>query len=337
MADAPAQPGEAITAEQLAILAGAARQYALTSRLLGVDFVPHYGTVPTLPGAMPVAETTPAPAAARVRGIAARNVDFARSDTDESVKARKPAPPVEHPAAEAVRPEPIAVPASVPRVEPSSRPSIPPQAADAAQADLDAICARYTADAPHASFNTTFTNIVFGEGSPTARLMFIGEAPGATEDQTGRPFMGDAGSLLDKMIVAMGTLRQDVYITNVLKTRPPGNATPTADEAELCAAYLYDQIIAVRPTVIVTLGLPATRLILQSESSMGALRGIWASWRHPSQAASYDPGTAASFVADVMPTYHPAFLLRSYTPDNRSKVWADLKKAAERLGLKAKA
>jgi uracil-DNA glycosylase family 4 len=192
-----------------------------------------------------------------------------------------------------------------------------------AHRELMAIRERYERDAPHKAFVTSFTNIVFGEGDPIARLMFVGEAPGADEDRTGRPFVGRAGQLLDKMIIAMGLRREDVYIANVLKTRPPNNATPTKEEAAACAPYLFDQIAAVNPQVIVTLGLPASRLILCTDESMTSMRGTWRSWSHP------DPARAVTIA--VMPTYHPAFLLRSYTPENRKKVWSDLKMAMERL------
>ncbi|MBL8764202.1 MAG: uracil-DNA glycosylase [Phycisphaerae bacterium] len=196
---------------------------------------------------------------------------------------------------------------------------------DAAQAELDRIRARYEAESPHKQFCTSFNKIVFGEGDPCARLMFVGEAPGAEEDLTGRPFVGRAGQLLDQMIAAMGLRRQDVYIANVLKTRPPNNATPTIEEAELCAPFLFAQIEAVAPEVLVTLGLPATRLLLKSDRSMGDMRGRWASF------------STGRFTCAVMPTYHPAFLLRSYTPENRKKVWSDLKLAMERLGLRPQA
>jgi DNA polymerase len=193
------------------------------------------------------------------------------------------------------------------------------------QAALDELRARYEREAPHKRFVTAHTTIVFGEGDPCARLMFIGEAPGAEEDKTGRPFVGRAGKLLDDMIVAMGLQRADVYIGNVLKTRPPNNATPTMEEARLCAPYLFEQIRIIAPEVIVTLGLPATRVILDSTETMGRLRGHWGAFR----------GLAGVEVA-VMPTYHPAFLLRSYTPENRRKVWSDLQQVMARLELAAR-
>ena len=194
-----------------------------------------------------------------------------------------------------------------------------------AQRCLDEIRARYERDAPHQHFPTDHHSIVFGEGDPCARLMFVGEAPGAEEDKTGRPFVGRAGQLLDKMIQAMGLRREDVYITNVLKTRPPGNATPTVEESRLCAPYLMDQIRAIAPEVIVTLGRPATQLLLDTTAPMGRLRGLWATLR-----IEGDPfGEQPEF--PVMPTYHPAFLLRQYTEENRRKVWSDLRQVIERL------
>lgn len=207
---------------------------------------------------------------------------------------------------------------------------------DGREAELARLLARYEADAPHQHFVTDHHKIVFHDGDPHAKLMFIGEAPGADEDRVGKPFVGRAGQLLDKMIVAMGLSRESVYIANVLKTRPPNNQTPTLEEAELCAPYLVEQIRIVRPEVIVTLGLPATRLILNTSASMGSMRGKWA--KFPAEGASYTEGLPGFSDAPlpevaVMPTYHPAYLLRSYTPENRKKVWSDLKMAMDRLGL----
>lgn len=193
---------------------------------------------------------------------------------------------------------------------------------EANRAKLEAVRARYEADAPHKAFGFTFTNLVFGEGDPAAGLMFVGEAPGADEDKTGRPFVGRAGQLLDKMIVAMGLTRQQVYIANVLKVRPPNNATPSIAERDASKPYLFDQIAAVMPRVIVTLGLPASQVLLNSDESMGRLRSVWHEFAHPRDPACRVP---------VMPTYHPAYLLRSYTDANRKAVWSDLKKALERL------
>ncbi len=201
-----------------------------------------------------------------------------------------------------------------------------PGSSSDAQRAMDELRAEYERDAPHEAFdsdrNRSFTNIVWGDGDVCARLMFVGEAPGADEDRVGVPFVGRAGQLLNKMIEAMGLRREDVYIANVLKIRPPNNATPTADEAERCAPYLYRQIEIIQPEVIVTLGLPAVKTLLGTSESMGRLRGRWAEFRSP-----------GGLTIPLMPTYHPAYLLRSYTPENRKMVWSDLQMAMDRLGL----
>ncbi len=204
-------------------------------------------------------------------------------------------------------------------------PASTPRASAGKAKAMEALRARYEREAPHASFNTDFTKIVWGDGPVDADLMFIGEAPGRDEDLSGVPFVGRAGQLLDKMITAMGYCRGDkpggVYIANVLKTRPPNNATPTTAEAQACAPYLYEQIAIVEPKVIVTLGLPATHLILDTTQPMGQLRGTWASFEDAINGRAIP----------VMPTYHPAYLLRAYTPENRKKVWSDLQKVMDRL------
>ncbi len=188
---------------------------------------------------------------------------------------------------------------------------------------LDALRARYELEAPHKGFVTAFTNIVFGEGDPNARLVFIGEAPGEEEDRTGRPFVGRSGDLLTKMITAMGLSREQVYICNLLKTRPLNNATPTPAEAAACAPYLFEQIEIINPDAIVTLGLPAAKAVLQCDGTMGGLRSRWGNMLLPG-------GTRIP----VMPTYHPAYLLRNYNPETRAKVWADLQLVMDKLGLK---
>jgi uracil-DNA glycosylase len=201
-----------------------------------------------------------------------------------------------------------------------------PRTREAVQAALDGIRQRYDADCPHQHFVTDHHNIVFGEGDPLARLVFIGEAPGADEDKCGRPFVGRAGQLLSRMIEAMGLSREEVYISNVLKTRPPDNATPTSEEIRICAPYLFQQIAVIQPEVIVTLGLPATRALLGAATvPMSSLRGRW---------ASFQPPPPAQRPIAVMPTYHPAYLLRNYTPESRAKVWSDLQQVMLRLGLK---
>jgi DNA polymerase len=154
----------------------------------------------------------------------------------------------------------------------------------------------------------TRAHLVFGVGNPEARLMFIGEAPGAEEDQRGEPFVGEAGQLLNRMLNKMEISRQEVYITNVVKSRPPGNRNPTAEEIAACRPFLLKQIQVIRPRVIVTLGAIATHALLETKDPLNRLRGHWQQWR----------GFA------VMPTYHPSYLLR--VPQDRIKTWGDMQK-----------
>ncbi len=218
----------------------------------------------------------------------------------------------------------LCAPVEVMAAPPARTPAVSAAGDDKAERMAE-LRARYEREAPHAEFNTRFNKIVWGDGPLNARLMFIGEAPGRDEDEAGIPFVGRAGQLLNKMIDAMGLCRGDkpggVYIANVLKTRPIDNATPTTAEARACAPYLHEQISIVSPRVIVTLGLPATHLMLDTTEAMGKLRGQWAAFE--------DRLTGRSI--PVMPTYHPAYLLRSYTPENRKKVWADLQLAMKKL------
>jgi DNA polymerase len=228
----------------------------------------------------------------------------------------RPAPQHQEPAPMPKAPAPKAQIEKKPRKAPTGT------AKEIAEQLLAEILEDYTAAAPHAQTGTPHTTIVFGEGDPCARIMFVGEAPGADEDRLGRPFVGRAGQKLDQMIMEMGLRREDVYIANVLKVRPPNNATPTIEEAEASAPFLMRQIEAVNPEAIVALGLPSAKLLTGQGLSMRELRGRWWPMATPS---------GKSF--DVLPTYHPAYLLRNYTPDTRRKVWEDLKLVLERLGL----
>lgn len=188
---------------------------------------------------------------------------------------------------------------------------------------LAALRVLHDAQCPHCTTATGHTQTVFGEGNPEARLVFVGEAPGETEDQLGRPFVGRAGQKLDEMIKAMGMARADVYIANVLKSRPPENRTPLPGEVERCAPYLAAQLRIISPEVIVSLGGPATKFLLGVDTGITKLRGVWASWT--------PPGESGAPPIPVMPTYHPAYLLRNYTPKTRGEVWSDLKKVMDRL------
>ncbi len=166
------------------------------------------------------------------------------------------------------------------------------------------------------------TNTVFGVGSATARLLFVGEAPGFHEDQQGIPFVGRAGDLLVRMIGAMGLRREDVYICNVLKCRPPNNRDPLPDEISACSPYLFEQLRLIEPEVIVALGAPAARTLLDTAQSIGRLRGTFHDFRLPGGGGTVIP---------LMPTYHPAYLLRS--PGEKGKTWADLQLVMQKLGL----
>lgn len=162
----------------------------------------------------------------------------------------------------------------------------------------------------------TRTTVVFGEGARRPRLMFVGEAPGADEDASGRPFVGKAGQLLTKMIAAIGLAREDVYIANVLKCRPPGNRPPRPDEAAACRPYLVEQIRLLAPELIVILGASAARAILMTERGISSIRGEI---------------TTSPDGFRVLPTYHPSYLLRS--PEFKREAWLDLQLAAKTLGL----
>jgi uracil-DNA glycosylase len=161
--------------------------------------------------------------------------------------------------------------------------------------------------------------IVFADGSPTARLMFVGEGPGADEDTQGLPFVGKAGQLLNNMVSAMGLTREEVYIANIVKCRPPANRVPEPVEANTCSPFLLRQIDVVRPEVIVALGSTAATYLLGVKQSLSGLRGRWHSCRG----------------AKLAVTYHPAFLLRD--PRQKGEAWKDLQMVMAELGLKAPA
>jgi uracil-DNA glycosylase family 4 len=162
------------------------------------------------------------------------------------------------------------------------------------------------------------TKIVFGTGNPNADLMFVGEGPGRDEDLSGEPFVGRAGKLLTDMIKAMGLQREDVYIANVVKCRPPENRLPEKDEISTCSPFLMRQIDVIKPKVICTLGSCSAQTLLQTAQGISKLRGEWFDFR----------GTK------LMPTYHPAYLLRN--PAAKPEVWKDLQKVMAVLGLQPK-
>lgn len=159
------------------------------------------------------------------------------------------------------------------------------------------------------------TNVVFGEGNPEAALMLVGEGPGATEDQTGRPFVGAAGQLLDRILNAAGFKREEVYIANVVKCRPPGNRLPLPDEAAACLPYLLTQISIIRPRILVCLGALATQTLVDPRARITAVRGRW-----------YEKAGIK-----ILPTFHPAALLRDVS--KKVPVWEDFQKVRDELAL----
>lgn len=168
---------------------------------------------------------------------------------------------------------------------------------------------------PHLA--STRTQTVFGEGNPAARLMFVGEAPGADEDRTGRPFVGRAGMLLTDMITkGMGLTREDVYIANVLKSRPPDNRTPTQEEIETCRPFLFRQIEIIRPEFLCLLGRVAVTALLETAMPLGRLRGKWHRYKG----------------IPTIVTYHPSYLLRN--PPSKKDAWEDLQMLMGAMGLK---
>ncbi len=238
-----------------------------------------------------------------------------------SVESRvdKPAPPLSAPKETSTRqtqlvglpPEPPAAPAVSP---------LSPEVKAAAFEDLRRRVLQCLKCAHLASSRKT---VVFGVGDINAQLMFVGEAPGAEEDEQGEPFVGRAGQLLTRIIETMGLSRQSVYITNVLKCRPDtpgqtaGNRKPTAQEMQICIPYLHEQIDLIRPKVIVALGATAVEGLLGKTAGITKLRGHWQIYRG----------------IPLMPTYHPAYLLRNQSLSEKRKVWEDMLQVMERLGL----
>jgi DNA polymerase len=168
-------------------------------------------------------------------------------------------------------------------------------------------------DCKRCRLNEGRTNLVFGVGNPNADLVFVGEGPGRDEDRKGEPFVGRAGQLLNRIIEAMGYNRSDVYIANIVKCRPPQNRNPAPDEAETCIPFLIGQIEIIQPKVIVCLGSVAVQFLLQTDQKISRLRGNLHEWNG----------------IPVMPTYHPAFLLRN--PNMKKPVWEDMQKVMEML------
>jgi len=221
------------------------------------------------------------------------------------------------------RPSPPAPPASRPRAEPPQAPVAPEAAIMAAREaarsaasleELRAILDRFEGCALRA----TATQVVFADGNPQARLMFVGEAPGRDEDIEGLPFVGRSGKLLDRMLAAIGLDRKNVYIANIVPWRPPGNRTPTPQETAICLPFTRRQIELVDPAILVCLGNPSTQTLLSTNEGITKTRGRW---------FRFNTGTRE---IRAMPTFHPAFLLRN--PISKRLAWRDflaIKKALE--------
>ncbi|MFP5276938.1 MAG: uracil-DNA glycosylase [Acidobacteriota bacterium] len=234
-----------------------------------------------------------------------------------------PAPPVQSAselAPHSATPQPNFIPEE-PAIPPRKSISAPPQiGSTVAPEDRSAALLQIVeeiGDCKRCPLHKERHSIVFGQGDPNARLMFVGEGPGADEDAQGLPFVGRAGQLLNNMIAAMGLKREETYICNVVKCRPPGNRTPEPDEANTCSPFLFRQIDVVRPQVIVALGATAATYLLGQRQPLAGLRGRVHAFRGSS----------------LIVTYHPAYLLRD--PRQKKEAWADLQIAMKELGLKA--
>lgn len=202
--------------------------------------------------------------------------------------------------------------------------SLSPIDVDAKAERLRVLCDTHVKECTKCSLAESRTQTVFGQGHPAARLVFVGEAPGYEEDKQGLAFVGRAGQLLTRMISAMGLTRDEVFICNVLKCRPPNNRDPLADEILACGPHLRQQLAIIEPEVLVALGAPAAKTLLSTVQSIGRLRGRFHEY--------YLSGVAGEGPCiPLMPTYHPAYLLRN--PAEKRKAWDDLQMVMVRLGL----
>lgn len=185
------------------------------------------------------------------------------------------------------------------------------------------LVAQQVAQCTRCPLHQTRTKGVPGEGNPDARIVFVGEAPGQSEDEQGRPFVGRAGQLLTRIIEAMGLKRDEVFIGNILKSRPPGNRDPQPAEIVACIGHLQEQLEIIEPEVIVALGAHAAKTLLDSPASIGQLRG---------KVHAYQPSPLMDSVK-LVATYHPAYLLRNYTTESRMRVWEDMQLVLKELGM----
>ena len=239
------------------------------------------------------------------------------SDPERASDLRAASPAGEANPARSIRPAPAALVAAAPEPPPAPDAAITSareQARTAASLDvLRSLLERFDGCA----LKSTATRLVFADGNPKARIMFVGEAPGREEDLEGLPFVGRSGKLLDRMIAAIGLDRSKAYIANVIPWRPPGNRTPTPQETQICLPFIQRQIELVDPDILVTLGNPSTQTLLSTREGIMKTRGRW---------FEYDTGTR---VIRAMATFHPAYLLRS--PSYKRLSWQDLRAIAKAL------
>jgi DNA polymerase len=244
----------------------------------------------------------------------------ASATAEAGIAASSPvAPPVAPPEPPVAPPEPLEPVAKAP-LQATARASATKTAAPARPLP---VLAEVVASCTRCALAETRKSVVFARGNPEAKLCFIGEAPGADEDEQGVPFVGRAGQLLDKMIAAMGLdPASDVYVCNIVKCRPPANRTPEPDEIEACLPYLHEQLENVRPDVIVALGNTAVAALLGSKLGITKMRGSWKLYKGR---------------VPVMPTYHPSYLLRPgpTQADAKKQAWEDLQAVMKNLGLAA--
>ncbi len=233
----------------------------------------------------------------------------------ERPAAAKPAPPANVAPARATAPAPFVTPAMEPAAAPDAAVATARQAARTAGSlgTLRDMLEKFDGCA----LKSTATRLVFADGNPKARIMFVGEAPGRDEDIEGLPFVGRSGKLLDRMIASIGLDRTKVYIANVIPWRPPGNRTPTPLETQICLPFIQRQIELVDPDILVTLGNPSTQTLLSTREGIMKTRGRW---------LNYDTGTRT---IRAMATFHPAYLLRS--PAYKRLSWQDLRAIAKAL------
>jgi len=239
--------------------------------------------------------------------------------TLQAAKAAAAAAPLARPQAAAPAPAqraaPVAAPAAKAPVAAKSAPKVELPTTVINGATLDEV-RKELGDCKRCKLCEGRKTIVYGSGNPRAELVFVGEGPGEEEDKQGIPFVGAAGQLLTKMIEAMKYSRDDVYICNVVKCRPPGNRNPEPDEIRACEPFLQAQLRIIKPKVIVALGKFAAQTLLRDDTAITRLRGQWRQYEG----------------IDLMPTFHPAYLLRS--PDEKKKAWMDLQEVMKKLGKK---